>query len=62
MTPELSLATSARCLPQSTPVRFAAMRLMIYCRVPNRALGVGAGSIAVLPQALAGDTGVFSAC
>jgi hypothetical protein len=35
------------------------MRLMLYCRVPCRALGVGAGSIDVLPQALAGDTGAF---
>jgi hypothetical protein len=35
------------------------MRSMLYCRVPSRALGVGAGSIAVLPQALAGDTGAF---
>ena len=44
---------------QSTPVRFAAMRSMLYCRVPSRALGAGAGSIAVLPQALAGDTGAL---
>jgi len=57
--PELSLAASARRLPQSTPVRFAAMRVMLYCRVPSRALGVGAGGIAVLPRALAGDTGAF---
>jgi hypothetical protein len=35
------------------------MRLMLYCRVPSRALVVGAGSIAVLPRALAGDTGAF---
>ena len=35
------------------------MRLMLYCRVPSRALGVGAGSIAVLPRTLAGDTGAF---
>jgi hypothetical protein len=32
---------------------------MLYCREPSRALGVGAGSIAVLPQALADDTGAF---
>jgi hypothetical protein len=57
--PELSLAASARRLPQSTPVRFAAIRLMLYGRVPSRALGAGAGSIAVLPRALAGDTGAF---
>ena len=44
---------------QSTPVRFAAMRSMLYCRVPSRTLGVGTGSIAVLPQPLAGDTGAF---
>jgi hypothetical protein len=35
------------------------MRSMLYCRVPSRTLAVGAGSIAVLPQALAGDTGAF---
>ena len=28
-------------------------------RVPSRALGAGAGSIAMLPRALAGDTGAF---
>lgn len=39
------------------------MRSMLYYRVPSRALGVGAGSIAVLPQASAGDTGaLFGPC